>query len=63
MKTMVHSFYGDTDFFDIVTRLVRTCPHTIFVYTLPRLCTLNVSRSNKKENGFRFKKKKKARFR
>ena len=36
-KSVVHSPEEDTNFLDI------------FVYTLPRLCTLNVNRSNKRK--------------
>ena len=43
-KAMVRLSDGDTDFFEIVARRYIS---TIFVYTLLRLGTLNVDRSNK----------------
>ena len=49
MKAMFCSSDGDTNFFDIVARGYIS---TIFVYTLLRLCTLNM-------NTFKKKKKKK----
>ena len=40
MKAKVHSLDGDTDFFNI---------NIISIYNLPRLCTLNINRSNERK--------------
>ena len=44
---MVRSLDGDTNFFDIITRLARRYTNMISIYNLPRLLFTNTNRSNK----------------
>ena len=56
---MVHLFDGDRDFFDIATWVLqRDTIALCFVYTLPRLHSSNIHRSNKRK-WFHIKKAKK----
>ena len=61
MKAMVCSSDGNRLLQHCLCNLKRQYISTIFVYTLPRLCTLNIHKS-KKRDGFTLKKKKQTVF-